>query len=96
MSDLLANEGSWTQGAYARNEHGKKVWYLDAGAVCWCLSGALGKCYPDDDPRKLDAVARLRKALDDAAGFQVTASQWNDAWGRSRQEVLALCLKAGV
>lgn len=45
VRELLSEEGKWTQGAYARDAVGKSVALNAPAAVCWCLKGALNRCY---------------------------------------------------
>jgi hypothetical protein len=47
IRELLSDESKWTQGFYARNSVGSEVEAIDPEACCWCLSGALMKCYCD-------------------------------------------------
>lgn len=44
--ELLSDASKWTQGEPARDIHGRPVDADDSEAVCWCLMGALNKCYP--------------------------------------------------
>ena len=47
---MIADEGTWTQGADARNAGGSFVFANDASAVCWCSDGALALVkYQSDD-----------------------------------------------
>lgn len=38
----------WTAGAYARRADGLIVWPSHPDAICWCLSGAVMKLYPQE------------------------------------------------
>ena len=46
IRELFTDESKWTTHAYARTKEGKVL--LNAHlpeAVCWCLDGAISKCY---------------------------------------------------
>ena len=77
----------WTQGKYKR---------VVDGVECWCISGAMGQSAPDYKPRDL-AFAALFRALR-ADDFYLSSStnliEWNDAPGRTQEEVLALIDRA--
>lgn len=46
IQELLSDESKWTKGEMARNIDGDQVGYDNPTAVCWCLLGAINKCYP--------------------------------------------------
>jgi hypothetical protein len=77
----------WTQGAYKR---------VVNGVECWCISGAIDKAAPDDKPNEL-AFAALFHALGDDDLYLSSSSNltgWNDAPGRTKEDVLALIDRA--
>jgi hypothetical protein len=45
--ELLADKKNWTRGANARDAHGFATGALGDDAVCWCIYGAITKCYAD-------------------------------------------------
>lgn len=45
VKELLDDKNKWTQGCYARDIHGNELMSDSPYAVCWCLSGAIKKCY---------------------------------------------------
>jgi hypothetical protein len=51
VRELLSDESKWTKGAYARDADGNDL-YLSGvdspNASCWCLDGALHRCYKGD------------------------------------------------
>ena len=61
MYELLATPDRWTKGYWARTENGAETSPRDPNAVCWCLSGAVTKCYEDD--RISEIWLRLRSKL---------------------------------
>jgi hypothetical protein len=47
--ELLDSPEKWTKGVCARDSRGKEIDPESPKAICWCIKGALYKCYPDDD-----------------------------------------------
>lgn len=45
LQKLFSNSKRWTKGAEARSKTGRSVDPKSRQAVCWCLSGAITKCY---------------------------------------------------
>ncbi len=75
---LLLEKG-WCQGTYARRR-GKDIWYGDASADSFCVSGAIMRAEGDEDS------GDARDLLDIACGeFRV---DYNDAPERTRDDVV--------
>ena len=77
----------WTQGEYKR---------VVNGVECWCISGAMGQAAPGYKPRDLAFAALfLSLRVDD---FYLSSStnliEWNDAPGRTQEDVLDLIDRA--
>lgn len=85
--ELLADRKNWTQGAYALNGEGFITLPRDKDAVCWCMVGAIAKCYPDFNERK----AAKCKVLNFLSGSIV---EFND--NHTHEEVLAVLKEADV
>jgi hypothetical protein len=90
-------ERGWTQRAIARNRYGSTVISTSPQAVCWCSSGAilvtafvlpLGLLEYDDACE--DAENLLRRAIRAECGEPMPVTDWNDADGRTKAEVLAV------
>lgn len=66
LKELLDKPEKWTKGVSARDSNGYKAGPLNENAVCWCLTGAIYKCYPefsaafDIYEKILDAAVELR------------------------------------
>lgn len=71
----------WTTGTYARDAAGKRCDMHSPRASCWCASAAIILCIPVDN----DA---LRSFTDSVLSMGFTIAQWNDAPGRTQQEVI--------
>jgi hypothetical protein len=62
---LISDPKKWTQGWYAKNNHGQYTWPAHEDAVCFCSIGAVIKI--DGRPPYANAVEREAKLLDAAA-----------------------------
>lgn len=80
---LLVEKG-WTQAVMARDSAGYSVSEDDDRATCFCLYGALWRTAQNQDGLRNS----VRDALHDATGGNFV--KWNDAPGRTKDEVLAL------
>lgn len=81
---LIDSPEKWTQKSFARTDGGSDVSVFSSYAVCFCAYGALTRCYPGESDYQ-NAVAKLRKAV--PHGY---VAGWNDAKGRTWQEVHAV------
>jgi len=93
VKELLADPARWTQGEFARNADGCKTSSDDDHAVCWCLSGAIKKCYPDLKEREKAAnklIDVLPENYDGAIGIYI----FNDS--STHAEVMKLLEEADV
>lgn len=53
VRELLSDERRWTTGAHARDSAGQVVCYTSLDAVCFCLAGAVRRCYPVVEAEKI-------------------------------------------
>lgn len=77
IKELLSTEKKWTKGTYARNAVGKACSPYSEEAVCFCLLGAVDKCYGTDTlyPSTKDQVlSKLRNHIGNIAAFNDNAS----------------------
>jgi len=83
IQELYSNDPSrWTKGSDARDINGATVDVDDVSAVCWCLLGASARCYGKG------RCIEMHDKIVDKVGCCV--SHWNDAPGRTFEEVKAL------
>jgi hypothetical protein len=59
--ELLDSPEKWTKEVLARDSKGNSTHPDSPEAVCWCVKGALRKCYPNYDDWRV-AYDRLREA----------------------------------
>lgn len=90
---LLSSPDRWTQGVYARTAEGEECRINDEKAVCWCIYGAINKCYSVPGDRE-KAYERVRLALPEGEGGLV--SIFNDAPERTYEEVYTLVKELDV
>ncbi len=81
IKDLLTDESKWTTRYCARNVKGKSVLARNPEAVCWCLFGALIKCY--DHGGFFDQEELIKTKVHDFIA-------WNDAPERTFEDVRKL------
>jgi len=79
VKELLSDESKWTRNAYARNRYGESVLPSDPEATCFCLSGAIDKCYGSNPPLAWAVSCKIEGVLPRAwhGGIQ-TISNFND------------------
>lgn len=84
--ELLDSPEKWTQGHFGKTAAGVGVFGRHADAVCWCLLGALQRCYHDSGSVNEMAIrARLRSWLETNSIIS-----WNDAPERTYDEVISV------
>lgn len=88
--ELLDSPEKWTKGVMAKNLFGITVDPLDSSSTCWCVSGAIKKCY-DGDNEALWTVARLIK---DEIKMDITF--WNDNPETAYCDVIELLKKLNI
>ena len=91
--ELLHEPTAWTQEASARASDFEEVGVFDGMATCWCISGALDKCYPGFDRSKeaqkvMDAITTLFPDNCD------TIASFNDK--ATHEQVIEVLTLAGV
>jgi len=89
VRDLLTDESKWTKGQLAKDKEGWRCAPDYKDAVCWCLYGAIYKCYPK---------ANERLSVDSLVGEQLgmEATIWNDHFDRTFRDVRDLVIKLNI
>lgn len=85
IRELLTDKSKWTKGYDAQDISGERTSPMSEEAVCWCLAGALHRCY----------LPEQRQEIQDKIGLNISilfASivGWNDMPDRTFEEVKAL------
>jgi len=85
--ELLNKPKKWTQGTNARNISGDRVDANSKTAICWCINGAMLKCYQNAvDRRRVDRALRSEIEL---------LTFWNDTTA-TYEDVIALTKRLDV
>jgi hypothetical protein len=63
VKELLSEESKWTTGVLAKNGDGYDCSPTDPDASCFCLLGAIDKCYDGFDSKKDLAIIKLKRAI---------------------------------
>ncbi len=91
VSDLLTDASRWTQGAYGRDTNGAPMSIESPLAVCWCLVGALWRCYRTDvQGSSSDVIANDAERRVTTRIGVMSMMAWNDAPDRTFADVHAL------
>lgn len=86
--ELYRNESRWCQGASARDARGFVSDIHGTNSVCWCFGGAIQRCYPTSS-------VEVRQRIKDHLGIE-NLVHWNDAPGRTFEDVLAVVKELGL
>lgn len=77
---LLDSREKWCQRVNARTKQGQETDIHGKDAACWCIYGAIEKCYGEDQ----------RDVLQKLWTKHMFAATWNDEGNRTWEEVHAL------
>lgn len=86
--ELLEQKG-WCQGDWAKNRRGASTIYSRDSACSFCLLGSIYRVYEADE--RTNALARIASVLKASS-----IAAWNDAPGRTKEEVIAALKAADV
>lgn len=91
----LLNEKGWCQGDLAKGAHGEVVDLLDPQAAAFCLVGAI-RCQRDGTSTnaRLSAGIYLANVVGCLRGDWLTVPDYNDAPGRTKEEIMEVLTKA--
>jgi len=90
IRELLDSPEKWTKQWYAYNKEGRRTNCSDDDATCWCLMGAVAKCYGSNIKEEKQIIQLLNKET----GGNVV--EWNDNPERKFDEVKALVERLDV
>ena len=85
VHELLSNKSAWIKLSYARDYNNNIVSCLSDEAVCFCLAGAIMKCYNDN-------YIEIVKKVEDY--IKIKIEFYNDT--HTYEEVLALDKKLDI
>ena len=84
LTELLSDKSKWTTKAWARDAEGTPCLISSESAVCFCLSGAISRCYKDNP-------FVLGTAIGTAISLVPNITDFNDT--SSYEEVFAVAKK---
>lgn len=95
IRQLLSSPKKWTQEYYSYDKDGNRCEPNSKEAVCWCLGGAVLRCYSHKNiTQREKIIVKLQKVLngklDRVKEHGNPISGWNDFPGRKFEEVKAL------
>lgn len=94
LSNYFSRPDSWRQGEPATNAEGECCdWGPEAHQMC--LWGAINGLYGERSEANYAVEEKLDNILKER-GHRCGVINWNETKGRTQQEVLDLCLEAGV
>lgn len=91
IKELLTDESKWTKGAFARTIDNAQICSASQLAVCFCLQGAMFRCYTILDEFRVTRIKILKELR---SGDSIAS--WNDAPERTFAEVKALVEKLDI
>lgn len=95
VCELLSGPEKWTQGVPAMDAAGDLVLPTDPRACCWCLRGAIERCYKPEWCQAVEA-AYIRELYGSSKRKLVEClSVWNDSPQRTFADVRKLLVKVG-
>lgn len=94
VKELLDSPEKWTKGHYSRDKLGNPAWPENDDATCFCLMGAIRRCY-GFGPRGNEIVKRCcdRIKCDDSGS---SLGPFNDAPERTFDEVRQLITELDI
>lgn len=99
--ELLSDRSKWLQRMYARDANGNSTFSESDNACSWCTIGAINMAYLGgrqvtiENSAKREAAIRLLTSAIRPLGFD-TIPQWNDAPGRTYEEVVETLRKLDI
>lgn len=89
VKELLNKRERWTRGAFARDIEGIRCEPEDQKAQSFCLYGALQKCYPIFEERRI-LLIEVRALINGSI------IEWNDDVTRTYEDVISICERLGL
>ena len=78
IRELLCDESKWTKGEFARiSKGGDRCAPTSPNATCFCLSGAIIRCYDGPQEQQSIQYIRIREHISKWFGYDSVAG-WND------------------
>lgn len=78
VKDLLYSPTKWLKNSFAKDENGKVCHSTDDQAACWCVMGAIIRCYPTKNPDDYNRYCDILDSILEEIAPHTTISVWND------------------
>lgn len=95
IQTLFRKEDRWIQRDMAIDAQRRSVDVSDPEAVCFCLAGALTRCYPDSTARQ-KAIRKISRVLARTFNWHGGIIGWNDESVRTITDIRKVVRLAGV
>lgn len=100
VHELLSDSTKWIQNCSARNSFGAETDPSEADAVCWCLVGAVIKCYDSklstNYNENMYPILNIYKIIEKEIPNGYTIPYWNDLKERTYEEVYTLVKRLDI
>jgi len=96
VRELLGSPESWTQDAYARDQHGKPVHQNDSSATSWCLVGAIYCVHGAEAKTAIMRCLHMINPSDSNEYRTAPVGAWNDSPERSHKDIVELLENTGI
>lgn len=99
VQDLLTDPTKWARQGYAFAGDGRHVIPTDPEATCWCLAGAVRRCYRSNKAHQVlrRVASKLKLGLfRSLSNPDSTIANWNDAPEREFADVQALVKELNI
>ncbi len=88
VKELLTDESKWAKGEWAKDARGCCCSYTSERAVCFCLGGAIARCYGIKLGQQIFADQEIYKRVATFLHLGIlTISQWNDDKTRTFDDI---------
>ena len=94
IKELLTSENKWNQGCNARDSEGLICDIFESKAQCFCLYGAMIRCY--DDRTEAFKLIQIKVLNELKRNENIDICRWNDDGRRTFAEVRELIEKLDI
>jgi len=91
--ELLSSPDKWTKSAYARDSFHNPVAFSNSAAQCWCINGAIRKCY---GPSRAPIIEEIVQDVIRQNSIFSSTAHYNDDPATTYEDVIAILKKADV
>ena len=89
IKELLTKE-NWIKGFESLDQDGGPMNPRSEYAFCWCIVGAINKCYQKDDKERNNVLYAIQAKIGHRGDAELGVSGWNDKEERTFEDVKKL------